>query len=455
MELKACWGGIRKGKRLRCSEEIRDRDVLSEAERLINEFLNRIKEHRNILFSGLTTPFDPYINDLTNLFSNINAKLDEFKNIVLNENNKKELEFLMTIRYIIKVLLKLVKEAKEWWLRIGRSELEKLVDGIINGKITVIIRGELKKDKDFMVHLYTEHLAVIINRIAKSGSVVMHITFTGLKDAYVVVPRLFDDDKLRAMQNGWLMTDGTIHKGGYPEMGTNYLWQVIAWLMVFPGKNHVDVSGISINNGVRVIWLLTALDLKFEGRDVNAIKYGIAEDVAKYSNELFKVFLLPALLADGNFNIRKKIVKLAIGVVKYELWKPIIKNLMNMNFSEHDHEYIKEFRINSSKAVTLVRDMLSDSFIRVMIEVLSMFNDAKKLRQLIELANARTKALGSSMIEINGIKLTININDKGNMELRAYVRIKQRLMKLQKDLRLLTLMLKYLSEVKDTQYTFL
>ncbi|WP_243670870.1 hypothetical protein [Vulcanisaeta sp. JCM 16161] len=39
------------------------------------------------------------------------------------------------------------------------------------------------------------------------------------------MPKLFGDNKLRAMQYGLLLTDGTIDEEGYPVMSTNQLWQ--------------------------------------------------------------------------------------------------------------------------------------------------------------------------------------------------------------------------------------
>ncbi len=123
--------------------------------------------------------------------------------------------------------------------------LEELIEKLRSNGARVVISGEpLDKDKSFMAHLYTKHLAIVVNRVAKVESLTIQISFTGLKGIHVVVPKLFSGNRLRAMQCGLLLTDGSIDKKGYPEMGTHQLWQAIAWLIAWPGKNSVRIHGL-------------------------------------------------------------------------------------------------------------------------------------------------------------------------------------------------------------------
>ncbi len=81
-----------------------------------------------------------------------------------------------------------------------------------------------------------EHLTIIVNRVAKSGSITITITLTGLGGMYVIAPKLFSDEFLKPMQYGLILTDGAIRKEGYPMMGTNQLWQAITWPLIWLGR---------------------------------------------------------------------------------------------------------------------------------------------------------------------------------------------------------------------------
>ncbi|WP_054854355.1 hypothetical protein [Vulcanisaeta distributa] len=97
--------------------------------------------------------------------------------------------------------------------------------------------------------------------MAKSGGVTITMNLTGLGGTHIITPKLFSDGELRAMQYGLFLTDGSVNKRGYPEMGTNQLWQVVAWLVASPGKNHVHIRGMGINcDDVRATWYLRAND---------------------------------------------------------------------------------------------------------------------------------------------------------------------------------------------------
>ncbi|WP_243675856.1 hypothetical protein [Vulcanisaeta distributa] len=67
-------------------------------------------------------------------------------------------------------------------------------------------------------------------------------------------------------------------------MSTNQLWQVVAWPLAWPGKNHVHIRGVGVNgDNVSVTWYLRANDHKgeFESKAV------VAEQASKLNNEGF------------------------------------------------------------------------------------------------------------------------------------------------------------------------
>ncbi len=253
-------------------------------------------------------------------------------------------------------------------------------------------------------------------RVAKAGNITITMNLTGLRGFHVVVPKLFSDGKLRAMQYGLLLTDGSIDKEGYPVMATTQLWQVVAWLMAWPRRNYICVYGVNLNeNDVTVTWFLSAVDHKNKVKS----KVKAAKKVLRLDDDEFAVFILFAVLGDGNIDVKWKNVRLAIGGSKYELWRDIVGRIMNLGFRDYDSKVVKRYGINSSKAVELAKRWLSDVLIRSMIKDLSQLPNARKLKNLMTLANMDVKSRGKSSIEvIDGVKMHIHMSKSGYVELR-------------------------------------
>ncbi|WP_243678499.1 hypothetical protein [Vulcanisaeta distributa] len=265
--LRICWGGVRVrggSRRLECGEEVNDPGIIEEAMKLVNEFLDRVEKHRSMLLSDENTPFDYAIKSLSDWLQEIKAKIEDGgdENVIMLRK---------VMHDVGEKMLKLAEQGREGgWFSTYRRELEELIEELRSNKATIIISGEpFNEDKNFMTHLYTDHLAIDVERVAKSGSTTIEIIFTGLKGTHIAVPKQFGENKLRAMQCGLLMTDGSVDKYGYPVMVTNQLWQAIAWLMAWPGSNYMRIDGVSLNDGdLSVRWHLRAIDHRgvFEGK---------------------------------------------------------------------------------------------------------------------------------------------------------------------------------------------
>ncbi|GAB6946572.1 hypothetical protein JCM16161A_07020 [Vulcanisaeta sp. JCM 16161] len=406
---RICWGVKASGSaRLRCGEEVNDPRITEEVMKLINEFLSRVEKHRSVLLSDLATPFDNAINALN----------DWLSRIAVDDGDKNITRLRKAMLDVGKRMLKLAERAREKWLEVYRQELEELISKLGSGGARVIITGEpLNKDKSFMAHLYTDGLAIEIARVAKSGSITVDISLTGLKGVDTVVPRLFSGNKLRAMQCGLLLTDGAIDEEGYPMMGTSQLWQVFAWLLAWPGKNHMWINGLGLNDGdVSIKWHLMALDHK----GVFESKAEVAEAASRLDNEEFPTFTLYAVLGDGYVNVKEKKVRLTMGSSKLELWGGLIERLENLGFRmNNDYRRAVTYTVTYSKAIELARKMLGDSMIKALIEDLSQLLDAEKLGRLIELAGMEPKPLGHSSIEVAGVRMNVHVNNNGTVELRT------------------------------------
>ncbi|MGC8606244.1 MAG: hypothetical protein ACP5L5_01630 [Vulcanisaeta sp.] len=403
---RICWG-VGRGGRLVCGDEVKDPRVIEETMRLINEFMSRVERHRGVLLSDSVTPFDYAVNALSNWLSGI-AVGNGDDAIAMLRNAEHE---------VGRKMLGLLSQAREGWLRTYKPELEELIEKLRKGEARIIISGDpFNRNKSFMAHLYTENLAINVARVAKSGTITINISLTGLEGVNVVVPKPLSDEKLRASQYGLLMTDGAIDMRGYPTMGTNQLWQSVAFALVFPGKTHIYINGISINNdNVSIIWILRAMN--YRGKFGNKAK--IAEETGWLSNDEFPVFLLFAVLGDGYIDIEYVSIGLTMGDSKRKTWSNIIERLMSLGFREKNKKHAVEYVVKSSKAANLAKKMLSDPIIKALVEDLAQLPDSEKLRRLIELTSMETKPLGRSSIEVAGIKMNVCIYHNGGVELRV------------------------------------
>ncbi len=212
--LRICWGGVRVrggSRRLECGEEVDNPKVVEEVMRLINEFLNRVERHKGVLLSNETTPFNDTIKALSSWLQEIKAKIEE-------NNDENIANLRRTMLKVGRKMLRYLNRARERWLKTYRQELEELINKLRSGEAKMIISGEpFNENKSFAVHLYTESLAIEAKRVAKLGGITIRITLTGLGGSRVAVPKLLDESKLRAVQCGLLLTDGSIDKRGPPR----------------------------------------------------------------------------------------------------------------------------------------------------------------------------------------------------------------------------------------------
>ncbi|MGC9153076.1 MAG: hypothetical protein ACP5GY_05000 [Vulcanisaeta sp.] len=409
-DLRICWGvKVRGKKRLECGETVNNPEIVREVMKLINEFLNRIEKHKNVLLSSGTTPFDFAINAVSNWSS---------KAIVIAKSDEIIMELKLAEHNVGRTMIELLSQARERWLEIHRLELEELIRKLRSNEISIIITGEpFNSNKSFMVHLYTTHLAIEIERVAGAKGATIHMSLTGFKGTHIITPKLLADEKLRAMQYGLLLTDGSIHEGGYPIMSTNQLWQAVTFTLVFPGKVYASTIGLSLNeDDVGITWRLRAVDYKgmFKGRAE------VAERVLELNDEDFMGFLLLAVLCDGDIDVKKRMIRLTMGESKRGLWGDVIERLVGYGFREGDDKRRKAYRVWESKAVDVARKMLRDPVIRSMIEDLSELPDAEKLKRLIRLADMEVRSLGRSMVEVvDGVWMSINVHSSGTIQLRV------------------------------------
>ncbi|WP_243675751.1 hypothetical protein [Vulcanisaeta distributa] len=195
---------IKGSRRLKCGEEVSDPRVVEETMKLINEFMNRVEKHRNVLLNESTTPFDNAINALRNWLMPMEEKIKD-----VSDEGIANLSIAMINAG--RKMLRLAERAREKWLRRYKPELVELIEKLRGGgEAAIIIRGgdPFNEDRSFMAHLYTKHLVVKVERVVRSGDVTVTISLTELGGVDVVTPKLFGDGVLRPMQYGLMLTDG-------------------------------------------------------------------------------------------------------------------------------------------------------------------------------------------------------------------------------------------------------
>ncbi|MGC8606367.1 MAG: hypothetical protein ACP5L5_02275 [Vulcanisaeta sp.] len=398
-DLRICWG-VRRGKRLVCKEPVTDEAVIKEVLELVDELRRRVEVHRGKLGTAA------FIGELINL---LERWLEEHK----NDKGKK----IKEAKKIAKKMIKLLRKLKKKWVEKYWKRLLELMEMLEKNATDIIVTGGNDSNRSLTVHLYNEDIAVIVSKVAKSGSITISLSLSKLEGDDVRVTNTFSDEEaLKAIQRGWEITDGGI-MNGHSAMGTSQPWQVVLWSLAYPGKIHMYINSININgDGASIMWHLIAKDHKAKPKKV------VAKEVRNFDEEKLRVFLAPAVWGDGDVNVGERYVKLIIGLAKYELWLGIIERLVNeLGFTMKIRDYKAEVGINSSNAVRLARDWLSVQDIKELIELGASLPGGEKLKRIIELANMEIKELGSSSITIPGtdIRMTICIDGQCRVELRA------------------------------------
>lgn len=175
---KICWGVKVKGsRRLKCGEPVDDPRVIKEVMKLINEFLNRVERHKSLLLSDSATPFDESIRALNNWLTNAVAMVND---------NEVIAELMPAEQKTSNEMIELLSQVRKKWLSAYKPELRELIEKLRKGEAEIIINGEpFNSNKSFIAYLYTENLAIEVDKVAKSESITMIISLTGLSGVYV------------------------------------------------------------------------------------------------------------------------------------------------------------------------------------------------------------------------------------------------------------------------------
>jgi len=396
---RICWG-VRRGGRLVCGEAVTDEVVIEEVRKLIEELRSRINRHRDRLESAA------FIDELIDL-------LEQW----LGEHESDRGRKVKEARKVVKKMIKLLKKLRRKWSETYWKQLLELMEMLERNAIDIIVTGSNNGNKSLVAHIYSKDVAVTIDKVATSGGIIIWLSLSRSEGDDVKVSSTFSNEELvKVIQYGWEMTDGSINRK-HPAMSTNQPWQAILWTLCYPGKIHMLISGIGINeDGASIRWYLIANDHEAKLREE------IVEEIKKLDIESLKAFLALTIWGDGNVSVDKKRIKLIMGLAKYELWLGIIERMINeLGFVMYPKDYIVEVETCSSNAVRLARDWLAMPDLKELIELGASLPGGEKLRRIIELASKEVKKLGSSSINIpeTNISMTVNVRSDCKVELRT------------------------------------
>ncbi len=162
-----------------------------------------------------------------------------------------------------------------------------------------------------MVHVYEDHVELKINRIYNSNSPIIQLVINGIKSFHINVPNVFRElmnkkeherfieEVLIPMEGGFAITDEGKNKNR-PSIKTAQLWQVLLWLLIYPGEIYMVIDTINVNKyGESIIWHLKA-------NNHISLKQNIQEITRRFNDVAFFNFILAVILGDGDVQIRRR-----------------------------------------------------------------------------------------------------------------------------------------------------
>ncbi len=153
-------------------------------------------------------------------------------------------------------------------------------------------------------------------------------------------------------------------------MKTSHLWQVILWLLAFPGKTTVRIELHVNKKEVKVAWTLRSLNYAFKMKPQ-------PQDTL---DPLLTIFA--AILGDGTITKPRKL-RVSFATSKETLWKELLEGWHKRSIRK-----LTVADVYTSYAVEVLKRIYHDVAIKSQIlldilSILAMLNDAEKIRRFL------------------------------------------------------------------------
>ncbi|WP_460173597.1 hypothetical protein [Vulcanisaeta sp. JCM 14467] len=282
----------------------------------------------------------------------------------------------------------------------------------VYGEITKLVKdeyGEIRRRRSGLT-IVGQYVTITANKI--NGKIIVMLTIKGIGGINTNVPPLISELIRRSIQVGLMNTDGSIDKkSNHPRMNTVYLWQIILWLLAFPGKNYLIISRININKkDVKLMWSLISLDYKFKEKPKLELTF---------HNVLITYFT--AVLGDGYIVLQKKqnnrIYPEAglTGKQKLDLWEKMLR-IMVGNYHKRNKPNVSELRIFQN-AIQVLKMIYNEITVNepILINILIFFtsrSNGEKIKRFINSLNLKIRRKGDYSIILAGKKFTVDTSDR-------------------------------------------
>ena len=399
--------GKKKGNEYVCDGEADNSGVVDNAVDLLAETLRRLLRWRVWNMWWIEEWMDEWLIARDNLEIRLRSKYSK--------------EVVNDLLRLVNEFIEYNERFREYWQDKG-NEVKKLVNNLIHGDAEVII---WENEKGISVHY--EHITLNAHRT--KTSVVVQLTFKGLKGMTINVPNVFRktmgkreyvkfvNEMYKALKGGLEKTDGFTDKSK-ASMVTAQIWQVIVWSLLYPGKTSILTAAVDVNKeSVAIQWRMRASHESVKGSSLN--------DADKLNMEGLLAFMFAAVLGDGSADITKSIINgyaydvpvITITMKDFDVWRPILNKLWDMGFkwNKSNTNGTTNVRFVSSNAINLARAMISvlPPILRDVLDALG-FEKWLRIRRIAEMEVKWRR--GEMSVDIAGFKFTVVIHE-GTVEL--------------------------------------
>ena len=318
--------------------------------------------------------FDRTIGDLT-----------RFRDFLLGLANKysNASENIKAFAGAVEEIVEYVGKVRQWYREKAYPEVMKLInEGVIRGgKVSLSIVG------DYATIFYSK--------------VSTKILIKGIGGLNIEGPPLISKLARKLLGIGLMRTDGYVQRG-HPAMTTAFLWQMLLWLMIYPGKQYVYLKGINVSKkGMRFVWHLVAYD----GEKLDQVnQVNNVDDLA--------VMLFAGVLGDGSANPPSGNKKARIELVgadeeEMNMWEDILKAL-GLKYYRRNRRLIT-LEVSGENAAKLSKTALNviatkDPLLFDVMMFLASFHDGEKLRHMFFM-----KRRGRYSVELLGKAFTVDV----------------------------------------------
>ena len=400
MNINAVWAKCKRRRGCRAIGEVTDNDI---KQFIFNALVEVHRRINNYDIGGVA-------EDAVNKFRNFVKGLD---NLIGTDDNTQDI-----ISSNVEKLIHLINEVKEKWLKTHINDANKTIEDALTGKRKIyVVSG---KYGSLFLKIRGELVSVEIEIKKNRKSITSQVYLRGLTLEMLEVPDILNlsEYELRNLKLGLRAGDGTMYRGK-PAMKTRQIWQLVFWILLYPGRDKVAIRSLGFTKkGISITWFIYS----DTHRETIRSKYEAFKELQKNPTPLS---LLTLILSDGSIDLEKKNIKISAGLSNYEELDKALTGLMaqlgtNRRMSVKDNG--AGIMLWNSNAVILARYIVNNlpDKLKHILDLLEEQIGLDKWSRLKALANMNIgHRHGSSQIEIYGIRFNVLLTDK-TIQLRTW-----------------------------------